>query len=306
MTDFSDSGVLLLDKPVGLSSNQALGRVRRLFGQRKAGHTGTLDPFATGLLPIGFGDATKFTASLLDADKTYVALAQFGVRTDSGDRDGKVIAKAAPQVDADALETVLERFRGEQDQTPPMYSALKRDGKPLYELARQGIEVERTPRRIVIRTLRTIELTGSLWRFEVRCSKGTYIRTLADDIGLALGCGAHLVELRRTGVADLTIDEAVTLEQIDALPAPERRSLWRAADALLGNVERVGIDAELAARFLHGQRVRIEPISDSPGDRDASDDKDLVAVHGPQGFIGTARLQSGVLMPQRLISTESP
>lgn len=211
------TGVLLLDKPEGLSSNHALQRARRLFDAKKAGHTGTLDPFATGLLVCCFGKATKICAGMLNADKTYIATLQWGAETDSGDLTGAVVAQAPSGfsgISPEALANVLPQFLGQITQVPPMYSALKRDGKPLYAYAREGVEVERTPRQVRIDSLRVLSQTASQAVLEVACSKGTYIRTLAQDIGRALGCYAHLTALRRTRVGPFSLDQAHTLEAL--------------------------------------------------------------------------------------------
>ncbi|HEY0297419.1 MAG TPA: tRNA pseudouridine(55) synthase TruB [Bordetella sp.] len=221
-------GVLLLDKPVGLSSNHALQRAKRTVDAAKAGHTGTLDPFATGLLVCCMGRATKISGAMLDADKTYLATLQFGEETDSGDLTGIVTARAAEGfagVEEQALRDVLSRFMGKIEQIPPMYSALKRDGKPLYEYARQGIELERAPRQITIyrnELLSGFASTRAMQAvIEVACSKGTYIRTLAQDIGRALGCYAHLAALRRTHAGPFTLERAVTLDTLQAMPDPK-------------------------------------------------------------------------------------
>lgn len=217
-------GVLLLDKPVGLSSNHALQRARRAMDARKAGHTGTLDPFATGLLVCCFGKATKISGLLLDADKAYEATLQLGVETDAGDLTGAVVAQAEnfSGVSLAEVEAILPDFRGALQQIPPMFSALKRDGKPLYEYARQGIELERPPRDIVIHQLDLIEYNPTELRLFVRCSKGTYIRTLAQDIGRALGCYAHLTALRRTEVGPFTLSSSIELEALQNLSEPEQ------------------------------------------------------------------------------------
>lgn len=224
-------GVLLLDKPEGLSSNHALQRAKRTLDARKAGHTGTLDPFATGLLICCFGRTTKIAGAMLDADKVYEATVLFGEETDSGDLTGNVVTRvdAFEGVGLEQLESVLPAFRGEIEQIPPMYSALKRDGKPLYKYAREGIEVERAPRRVTIHNLKLLAFDGRQARLSVHCSKGTYIRTLAQDIGRALGCGAHLVALRRTAVGPFTIEGAVALDAlqtmtdaVSALIAPDK------------------------------------------------------------------------------------
>lgn len=217
-------GVLLLDKPVGLSSNHALQRAKRAMDARKAGHTGTLDPFATGLLVCCFGKATKISGLLLDADKAYEATIQLGVETDAGDLTGNITATAEnfTGVTEDQVHAVLPAFRGAIQQVPPMYSALKRDGKPLYEYARQGIELDRPPRDVSIHQLEIIEFTPTELRVFVQCSKGTYIRTLAQDIGRALGCYAHLTALRRTQVGPFTLDSSIELEALQNLSEPEQ------------------------------------------------------------------------------------
>ena len=223
-------GVLLLDKPPGLSSNHALQRAKRTVDAAKAGHTGTLDPFATGLLVCCTGRATKISGAMLNADKTYVATITFGSETDSGDLTGHVVSQADAifaGVQEQALLDVLTRFTGTQTQIPPMYSALKRDGKPLYEYARAGIELEREPRTITIYSLELLALAadGMTAEVEVACSKGTYIRTLAQDIGRALGCFGHLSALRRTRVGPFSLDRAVTLEALQAMPDPKQALL---------------------------------------------------------------------------------
>ena len=248
-------GVLLLDKPLGMSSNDALQKARRLFSAAKGGHTGTLDPLATGLLPLCFGEATKFSADLLDADKVYEADIQLGVTTDSGDAEGQVIATAAVNLEIGQISAVLERFVGDISQVPPMHSALKRDGRPLYELARQGIEVEREARAVTIHRIDLVAFAGDRLQIRVACSKGTYIRVLAADIGQALGCGAHLAGLRRSGVGDLTLAGSVALEQLDALPEADRLALLQPVDALLQSLPSVQLDGEAAQRFRHGNPV---------------------------------------------------
>ena len=248
-------GVLLLDKPLGLTSNDALQKARRLFSAAKGGHTGTLDPLATGLLPLCFGEATKFSADLLNADKTYEALIKLGVTTDSGDVDGKVIGTAAVNVEIDDIFQVLPQFTGALLQTPPMHSALKRDGRPLYELARQGIEVEREARAITIHAIDLLAFSGDTLGLRVACSKGTYIRVLAADIGNALGCGAHLIGLRRTQVADLTLDNAVTLAELEALDESQRLACLQPVDGLLRSLPVLEIEGDAAERFRHGNPI---------------------------------------------------
>ena len=252
-------GVLLLDKSAGMTSNSALQSARRLFSAAKAGHTGTLDPLATGLLPVCFGEATKFSADLLDADKTYEAEVLFGITTDTGDCEGEVVRTCSPDFSRNELDSVLGRFRGRIAQIPPMYSALKRNGKPLYELARQGVEVERQPREVTIHELQLLEFSGDRARLRVSCSKGTYIRTLAEDIGNALGCGAHLTALRRTQVGSLAIDGAVTLDQLNAIAEEDRNAYLQPPDALLLTLPMVRLSEDEACRFSHGNPVSVLP-----------------------------------------------
>jgi tRNA pseudouridine55 synthase len=248
-------GVLLLDKAPGMSSNDALQKARRLFSAAKGGHTGTLDPLATGLLPLCFGEATKFSADLLDADKTYEAELQLGVSTDSGDAEGIVTATAEVNVTPADIARVLPQFTGDIEQVPPMHSALKRDGRPLYELARQGITVDREARPVTIHAIDLLEFAGARLRLSVSCSKGTYIRVLAQDIGAALGCGAHLTALRRIRVGDLVLDGALTLAQIDSIEEGARVACLRPVDALLQSLPRVDLSGEAAQRFSHGNPV---------------------------------------------------
>lgn len=252
-------GVLLLDKPLGLSSNDALQKARRLFSAAKGGHTGTLDPLATGLLPLCFGEATKFSADLLDADKTYEAEIRLGVTTDSGDAEGQIIATAPAAVTAADVARVLPAFMGDILQVPPMHSALKRDGKPLYELARQGIVVERAARPVTVHAIDVLACSEDFLRLSVHCSKGTYIRVLAADIGAALGCGGHLVALRRTRVGPLDLAAAVTLEALNASGEDERARFLLPLDALLQNLPRVDLAPDDAQRFGHGNPVDLPP-----------------------------------------------
>lgn len=290
-------GVLLLDKPQGLSSNTALQTARRLLNAAKAGHTGTLDPMATGLLPLTFGEATKFSQMLLDADKTYEAQVRLGIETDTGDAEGEVLASHPVAVERAALEAVLSRFRGEIDQVPPMHSALKRDGKPLYEYARAGIELERPARRVSIHALELLAFDGERFSMRVACSKGTYVRSLAMDIGAALGCGAHLSALRRTRIGPFDVADAVTLERLEAVDEAGRDRLLAPADALVGHFAAVTLDAESAAALLQGRVVRPAP---------AGPEGTPVRVYGPQGFLGLAAWQEdGGLAPRRLIATSS-
>ena len=248
-------GVLLLDKASGLTSNSALQGARRLFSAAKAGHTGTLDPLATGLLPLCFGEATKFSADLLNADKTYEADLLFGITTDTGDAKGAIVLQRPVAFTRSELEAALLGFLGPISQIPPMYSALKRDGKPLYELARQGIEVEREAREVTIHELQLLDFSGDRCRLRVSCSKGTYIRTLAEDVGNILACGAHLTALRRTVVGPLTIADAVTLEHLNTLSDEERVNYLLAPDALLQTLPVVHLGDEDTLKFSHGNPV---------------------------------------------------
>lgn len=250
-------GVLLLDKASGMTSNDALQKARRLFSAAKGGHTGTLDPMATGLLPLCFGEATKFSADLLDADKTYEADVKLGITTDTGDAEGQVLTNAAVTTSIADVERLLPRFTGPIKQIPPMHSALKRDGRPLYELARQGIEVEREARDVTIHALDMLGLEGDVLRLRVSCSKGTYIRVLAADIGQALGCGAHLTALRRTRVGDLVLERSVTLSQLELQDEVQRGAHLLPVDALLQSLPAVHLAAAEANRFSHGNPVTL-------------------------------------------------
>ena len=292
-------GVLLLDKPVGLSSNDALIKAKRLLNAKKAGHTGTLDPFATGLLPLCFGEATKFSQDLLEADKTYEATVHLGITTNTGDTEGEAIATHDVNVTREQIDAVLPRFRGPILQVPPMYSALKRDGKAYYEYAREGITLEREARPVTILKLEVVEFAAPFLKLLVTCSKGTYIRVLGEDIGHALGCGAHLNALRRIQVGALTMDGVVTLEQMGAHAAPLQ--LLAPVDALLSSFPALALTAELAKRFLQGQRLALgKEMLDLP-------EPGRVRVygeqHGEQHLLGTAILQPyAVLAPERLIA----
>lgn len=287
-------GVLLLDKPAGVTSNRALQVARRLLNAAKAGHTGTLDPMATGLLPLTFGEATKFSADLLDADKSYRATLKLGVTTTTGDAEGEETATTAVTVDDAAVEAALARFTGRIEQVPPMHSALKREGRPLYELARAGVEVERAPRSVEIRALRRVQREGDVLVLDVDCSKGTYVRVLAEDIGRALGCGAHLTGLRRTRVGRLKLADAVELPVLEAMSAEQRRACLAPVDALVATLPRVDLDAPLAERFRLGQRLAID--AEPRGER--------VRVYAPQEqLLGTANVTEwGVVAPERLMA----
>ena len=288
-------GVLLLDKPTGCSSNHALQAARRAFNAAKAGHTGTLDPLASGLLPLTFGEATKFSQMLLDADKEYVATVQLGTTTTTGDAEGEVLARAPVAVDAAMLETALAAFRGPIEQLPPMYSALKRDGKPLYEYARAGIEVERTPRAVTIHALDLLAFRagGACCDLRVRCSKGTYVRSLAIDLGAALGCGAHLSALRRTAIGAFTLDGAVALATLEAAPVATRDDWLLPADALVITFPAWACSNAEAERLLQGGQCRVHG---APG---------TVRLYAGARFLGLGEIDAeGVLRPKRLIRTD--
>ncbi|HUP08374.1 MAG TPA: tRNA pseudouridine(55) synthase TruB [Caldimonas sp.] len=285
-------GVLLLDKPLGLTSNAALQRARRLLRAEKAGHTGTLDPLATGLLPICFGAATKFSQASLDADKGYRAVLRLGVTTTSGDGEGEVVSRRPVAVSADDLRHACAGLVGATQQRPPMHSALKHAGRPLYAYARSGVEVERASRSITVHALDVVEGGGDTWTVDVRCSKGTYVRTLAEAIGDALGCGAHLAALRRTAAGPLDLREAHTFESLERLDEPARECLLRSPDALLVDWPAVQLDEADAARFLTGLRRRLE-----------LPDAAAVRVYGPdRAFLGSASVRAGELVPMRLLS----
>lgn len=286
-------GVLLLDKPLGLSSNQALQKAKWLLRAEKAGHTGTLDPLATGVLPLCFGAATKFSQLHLDADKTYEATARLGIKTATGDAEGEVIAERPVHVTPEDLARAEARFTGPIRQVPPMHSALKKDGKALYEYAREGVEVERAPRDVVIHKLELSAIGDDVIRILASVSKGTYIRTLGEDIGEALGCGAHLSSLRRTATGGFVEAQCITLEALEAMDEEERLAQLLPAEALVDGHSRVTLGAEDAARFLSGLRRR-------GGWADA----DEVAVFGsdPQAFLGTAHVTAGELIPGRLLN----
>ena len=291
-------GVLLLDKPLGLSSNQALQKAKWLLRAEKAGHTGTLDPLATGVLPLCFGAATKFSGLHLDADKTYEATLQLGVTTTTGDAEGDVIERrAVPAITPEQLEAVRQRFLGRITQVPPMHSALKKDGKALYEYARAGIEVERAPREVEIHALNLalaqVDQAQAAIKIEVTCSKGTYIRTLGEDIGQALGCGGHLTRLRRTATGPFVAAQCTTLPALEALDDHERLNLLQPAEALLPDHTAVTLAADDAAKFLTGLRRRGDWV-----------DADHVVVFGdaPRALLGSAHIKAGELIPSRLLS----
>ena len=291
-------GVLLLDKPKGMSSNYALQKARRLYQAQKAGHTGTLDPMATGLLPVCFGEATKFSSHLLEADKVYRARIKFGQVTDTGDAEGTVIReREIPEIAQTELDAVLDRFRGEIDQVPPMYSALKHQGRPLYELARQGIEIERAVRRVTIYNMALLARHSDGIEIEVAVSKGTYIRSLAEDIGEALGCGAHLTALRRLKTGPFTGDAMLDFERLEALADQQaREGVLLPVDILLDHLPRLDITAEMARMILRGQQAET-----TTGSLEVDS---LARVYQDQQLLGLVRIAAeGVIAPRRLLSS---
>jgi tRNA pseudouridine55 synthase len=286
--------VLLLDKPLGLSSNDALQKAKWLLRAEKAGHTGTLDPMATGVLPLCFGAATKFSQLHLEADKTYEAVAQLGVRTSTGDAEGEVIGRAdVPLLTPERLEQVRAQFTGPIRQVPPMHSALKKDGKALYEYARAGVEVERAPRDVTVFELQLSLVGPALLKIVAKVSKGTYIRTLGEDIGAALGCGAHLVSLRRIATGPFEVSACLTLAELEALPESDRTGRLLPVESLLPGHASVTLAKEDAARFLSGLRRR-----------GSWRDMEQVKVFGqaPSALLGTAHVKAGELIPSRLLS----
>lgn len=300
-------GILVIDKPGGLTSNAILQRVKRRLGAAKAGHTGSLDPLATGVLPLCFGEATKFSQWLLEADKAYRAEGQLGVITDSGDSDGAVLeTRPVPEgLDEAALERALAPLRGEIDQVPPMYSALKHQGQPLYKLARQGKEVERKARRVVIKELRLVSLAGGRFEIDVRCSKGTYIRSLVESVGEALGCGAHVTALRRTAAASFTLADAVTMEQLESDVPPEQLDPYLLpVDRPLEGLPFICIEPEHCVSILNGQPVRIAGQS-QPGQVRLyrADATDTARAPGPEQFLGLGEVTlDGQVKPRRLVN----
>ena len=292
-------GVLLLDKPVGMSSAQALAKAKWLLNAQKAGHTGTLDPFATGLLPLCFGEATKFAQDLLDADKTYETVVHLGITTETGDTEGTILTQQIVDVTVAQIESVLDQFRGPISQVPPMHSALKRDGKPLYEYARAGITLEREARDVTIHQLDLLAYDAPILRLRVACSKGTYIRVLGEDIGAALGCGAHLSSLRRTVIGALDVSSALTLDQLAEHPAADRNSCLQPVDSLLSSFPALVLDVALASRFRRGQRIALDRAGVVP----PCESGRVRVYQAPHCLLGTAQLSDGtVLAPERLLA----
>ena len=283
--------MLLLDKPTGPSSKAVLQHAKRLLEARSAGHTGTLDPMASGLLVLCFGEATKFSGAMLDADKTYRARVRLGVRTSTGDAEGEPLESREPDVSREQLDSTLQRFRGAIDQIPPMHSAIKHRGRPLYSYAREGETIERAPRKVVIRELDLERREGNDLYLRIAFSNGTYVRTLAEDIGAALGCGAHLAALQRTAVGPFTLDEAVTLDTLEALPGDARRERLLPMETLVASRPRVMLDSAASSRFCQGQRIGTHA------------EQGAVAVFGSDvRFLGIGEADAdGVLQPKRLV-----
>jgi tRNA pseudouridine55 synthase len=284
-------GVLLLDKPTGLTSNAALQCAKRLFRAEKAGHTGTLDPLASGLLPLCFGEATKFAQRMLDAHKAYVATIRFGITTTTGDAEGGVREIREVRLTREAVLQTLARFVGALTQVPPMHSALKHEGRALYDYARAGEEIERSPRAIVVHALDLFEWQPPDAVVAVRCSKGTYVRALAEDIGEALGCGAHLAALRRTQSGNFRLDDAVTLEALEAESEPERDRWLRPPSDLVADLPRLELREADAARFRQGQAIG--GISRADGE---------YAVFSDVHFLGVADVAQGAARPRRVVA----
>lgn len=290
-------GVLLLDKPLGYSSNQALQKVKWLFQAAKAGHTGTLDPLATGVLPICLGEATKFAQYLTDADKTYIARVQFGVTTTTGDAEGKVLARKPVTFNQAQLLAVLQQFEGVIEQVPPMYSALKHEGKALYTYAREGVEIERQPRSVHIWEITLKTYAEGIAEISVTCSKGTYIRTLAEDIGHALSCGAHLLALRRIATASYDIAQTISLEALEQLNTEQRDQQLLPVDSAIEAIPKIILNADAAYYLMQGQPVWQSgkiPVGD------------LRLYNDQQQFLGLGYLQpDGKIAPKRLLQVEA-
>jgi tRNA pseudouridine55 synthase len=286
-------GVFLLDKPLGFSSNQALKKIQWLFNAKKAGHTGTLDPMASGLLPICLGEATKFSHRLLDANKSYIAIIHLGVTTSTGDQEGEVVSEKKVALNEAQLKDTLKKFIGDIAQIPPMYSALKFAGKPLYEYAREGIEIERKSRLIKIYDIKLISIEESIITIEVDCSKGTYIRTLAEDIGETLGCGAHLKGLTRTQTGNFKLLDALTIEALEAMSMPSREKVLLPTDALLEGLSSIKLTMAQTEAIKKGQSI----------DFISENDKEVRLYSASGQFVGVGQPDlQGHLFPKRLIA----
>jgi len=286
-------GVFLLNKPLGLSSNQALKKIQWLFNAKKAGHTGTLDPMASGLLPICIGEATKFSNRLLEANKTYIATVQLGLTTTTGDQEGEVVSQKEVVLKPNQLQETLQKFTGDITQIPPMFSALKFEGKPLYEYARQGIEIERKPRPVTIYDIKLNKIEESIVILEVICSKGTYIRTLAEDIGHALGCGAHLKGLERTQTGHFQLPDALTIEALEAMSMASREKTLLPVDALLEGLSSIELTVTETEAIKKGQAIDF-----------ISENDNELRLYGASGqFLGVGQPDlQGRLFPKRLIA----
>lgn len=295
------NGILVIDKPQGITSNGILQEVKRLFGAAKAGHTGALDPLATGVLPLCFGEATKFSQMMLDSDKAYIATARLGVRTETGDSEGAVVAEKPVPTDlsTERLEPLLDQFRGDIQQVPSMYSALKHKGRPLYEYAREGIEVERPARPVTIYQLTLLDVRDNELDIAVSCTKGTYIRSLVEDLGEALGCGAHVIALRRTMASGFTLADARDVKDLEAMREREESldGLLVAPDAALSMFPEHRLAGPPLVSILNGQPVRI-PGQSLHG---------FVRIYGNRGFVGLAEALSEDedtrLVPRRLVKS---
>lgn len=287
-------GVLLLDKPAGITSNLALQKVRRLYRAEKGGHTGTLDPFATGLLPICLGEATKFSQYLLDADKVYLAEVRLGIRTATADPEGDILETRPVHVDESQVREVVPRFTGELSQLPPMYSALKHAGKPLYKYAREGVEIPREPRRVMVHAIDMLGIHDGVLRLRVHSGKGLYVRTLAEEIGAALGCGAHLQALRREAVGGLNIADAVGLDRLAAMEEAERDARLRPADSLLDKLPVLPLDIDAAWQLCHGQPIWRAGLKVG----------ETLRAYAPDGrFLGVVQVDDeGRAAPRRLVA----
>ncbi|HSU42704.1 MAG TPA: tRNA pseudouridine(55) synthase TruB [Casimicrobiaceae bacterium] len=285
-------GVLLLDKPQGITSNAALMRVKRLYRAEKAGHTGTLDPLASGLLPVCFGAATRFAGFLLDAPKRYVATVRFGVTTTTLDAEGAVVASRELAFGHDDLDAALARFTGPQMQTPPAHSALKFEGRPYYDYARLGIDIARAPRPVVIHALRLLQWQAPDAVVEVECSKGTYVRVLAADVGEALGCGAHLAALRRTASGGFALADAVTFDALDAMDECALDACLKPVDVLVAHLPALTVTGDAARRFRHGGAVPAGDCGDG-----------LVAAYEADALLGIADVTRGIANPRRTIAS---
>ncbi len=292
-------GILLLNKPLGISSNRALQQVKRLFNANKAGHTGSLDPLATGLLPLCFGEATKVCALLLDEDKRYQVIVKLGVITDTGDSEGKIVKETpVAKFSVDEIERCLQNFRGEIEQIPPMYSALKHKGRKLYELAREGKTIERKARKISIFELELLHLTAETLTLDVCCSKGTYIRSLAEDIGLYLGCGGSVAELRRTQVGQFDIDNAVTIEQLQAMDFNQLQQCLLEVDRPLHGMPMIELSSQQASLIRHGQQIKIDNSKSQAV-------QGLVRMYSKQVFLGLGEmLLNDKLVPKKIFNLE--